>query len=114
MAREVNLYLQDIWESLLAIENYLKGLSISDFQENQQVQDAVVRRLEIMGEAAKNVDEDFRNLHSDIPWKKIAGLRDVLIHEYFGVNIDRVWEVVRKDFPPLRGNLQKIIDARKK
>lgn len=110
MARELDLYLQDIWDSLLAIENYLKGLSITEFQKNQQVQDAVVRRLEIMGEAAKNVDENFRNLHPDIPWKKIAGLRDILIHEYFGVNIDRVWEVVRKDFPPLKANLLKIID----
>ena len=109
MAREVALYLQDIWESLLAVEKYLKGVSLSDFQKNQQIQDAVVRRLEIMGEAAKNVDDAFRSLHPEIPWKKIAGLRDILIHEYFGVNIDRVWEVFRKDFPALKAELSKII-----
>jgi hypothetical protein len=62
-----------------------------------------VRRLEIIGEAAKNIDDSFRDKYPQIPWKKIAGMRDIIVHEYFGVRLDRVWDVVRKDMPDLKG-----------
>jgi uncharacterized protein with HEPN domain len=64
--------------------------------------------LEIIGEAAKNIDEDFRNRYAEIPWKKIAGLRDVLIHEYFGVNMKRVWRVIKIDLPNLKSKISRI------
>ena len=83
MKRDIKLYLHDIWERILAIEEYSGALAEEDFYSNRQVQDAIVRRLEIIGEAVKNIDEHFKNKYSDIPWKKIAGIRDVVAHEYF-------------------------------
>lgn len=72
------------------------------------MQDAVLRRLEIIGEAVKNVDEDFRSRYPEIPWKKIAGLRDVLIHEYFGVSLKRVWRVIKIDLVDLKSKISRI------
>jgi uncharacterized protein with HEPN domain len=72
------------------------------------VQDAVLRRLEIIGEAVKNLDEDFKNRYPEIPWKKIAGLRDVLIHEYFGVSLKRIWRVIKIDLVDLKFKISRI------
>ena len=102
MKRDIRLYLQDVWESILAIEEYTKNLTEEGFHNNRQIQDAVIRRLEIVGEATKNIDDDFRKKHPDIPWKKMAGMRDILIHEYFGVNLKRLWQVIRMDLPGLK------------
>jgi uncharacterized protein with HEPN domain len=115
MKRNIKLYLQDIWESILAIEEYTQNLSEDEFYSNRQVQDAVVRRLEIIGETVKNIDDDFRNKYPQIPWKKIAGMRDIITHEYFGVKLDRVWDVVKKDLPDLKkkiGTTMREEDAR--
>ncbi|MEW5760911.1 MAG: DUF86 domain-containing protein [Candidatus Thermoplasmatota archaeon] len=106
MIRDIRLYLQDILESIQAIEEYTNHLTSDEFCSNRQVQDAVIRRIEIIGEAVKNIQDDIRNKYSDIPWKKIAGMRDVFIHEYFGVKLQRLWEVVKRDLPDLK---QKII-----
>ncbi|HAG50696.1 MAG: hypothetical protein A2X87_01085 [Deltaproteobacteria bacterium GWC2_42_51] len=102
MKRDIKLYLHDIRESILAIEDYIGALTEDDFYKSRQVQDAVLRRLEVIGEAVKNIDDHFRNRYPDIPWKKIAGMRDVVIHEYFGVSLKRVWNVVKKDLPDLK------------
>jgi len=109
MKRNINLYLQDMWESIAAIEEYTKVLTEEEFSKNCQVQDAVVRRLEVIGEAAKNVSEETRKKYSDIPWRKITGMRDILTHEYFGVNLKRVWEVVKRDLPRVKQNLSTIM-----
>lgn len=111
MKKNVSVYLNDILESIEAIEEYTQDIQEKDFHSNPQLQDAVIRRLEIIGEAVKNIGEDFRNNHSHIPWKKIAGLRDVLIHEYSGVKIERVWKVKEKDLPPLKAEIKKIIKS---
>lgn len=108
MKRDIKVYLQDILESILAIEEYTGALAEEDFYSNRQVQDAVVRRLEIIGEAVKNIDEYFKNKYPDIPWKKIAGMRDVVAHEYFGVKLERIWEVVKSDVPDLKKRIMKI------
>ena len=110
MKRNRKLYLQDIWESILAIEEYTQTLSEEEFYKTRQVQDAVIRRLEIIGEAVKNIDKDFRNKYPDIPWKKIAGLRDVVIHEYFGVKLERVWSVIKRDLPDLKQRILLIME----
>ena len=108
MKRAIRLYLEDIWESILAIEEYTNTLSEEDFYSNRQVQDAVVRRLEIIGEAVKNIDESFKNTYPDIPWKKITGMRDVVAHGYFGVKLERIWRVVINDIPDLKNNIMNI------
>ena len=110
MKRNIKLYLQDIWESTLAIEEYTQNLAEDKFYSNRQVQDAVVRRLEIIGEAVKNIDDDFRNKYTQIPWKKIAGMRDIIAHEYFGVKLERVWDVVRKDLPDIKQQMLLIME----
>jgi uncharacterized protein with HEPN domain len=110
MKRNIKLYLQDIWESTLAIEEYTQNLAEDEFYLNRQVQDAVVRRLEIIGEAVKNIDDDFRNKYPQMPWKKIAGMRDIIAHEYFGVKLERVWDVVRKDLPHIKQQMLLIME----
>jgi len=110
MKRNLKLYLQDIWESTLAIEEYTQNLTEDEFYSNRQVQDAIVRRLEIIGEAVKNIDDDFRNKYPQIPWKKIAGMRDIIAHEYFGVKLERVWDVLRKDLPDINQQMLLIME----
>ena len=109
MKRDLRLYVEDIWESIAAIEEYTRGISRTGFENNPQMQDAVARRLETIGEAAKHLPDDFRLRYPDVPWKQIAGLRDVLIHEYFNVRIMRVWYVVVNDLQALK---QAIAQAR--
>ncbi len=108
MTRDMRLYVKDIFESIEAIEEYVQPTTEEQFYKTRQVQDAVLRRLEIIGEAVKNLDEDFRNRYPEIPWKRIAGLRDVLIHEYFGVSLKRVWMVIKIDLKDLKSQILRI------
>jgi len=96
------VYLNDILESIEKIENYLNGLTAMSFENNSAMQDAVMRRLEIIGEAVKHLPEEMKNIYPNILWKDIAGMRDVLIHEYAGVQIERVWRTAKDDLPSLK------------
>jgi uncharacterized protein with HEPN domain len=100
--RDLRLYVEDIWESIAAIEEYTRGVKKPEFENDRQLQDAVARRLETIGEATKHLPDDFRLRYPDVPWKQIAGLRDVLIHEYFNVRMMRVWYVVVNDLQALK------------
>ncbi len=92
------------------IEKYTEGFSEIEFKDDPKTQDAVIRKLEIIGEAVKNIPEALKQEHPEISWKKISGTRDVLIHEYFGVDIDIVWIVVIKDLPVLKRQTKKILE----
>jgi len=108
--RNVGLYLHDIADSISAIEEYTAAIAEGDFYSNRLVQDAVVRRLEIIGEAAKNIGEDFRSKYPEIPWKKIAGMRDIIAHGYFGVKPERIWDIVSHNLPELKKQVASLIE----
>ena len=102
MIRTPLLYLRDIKEAITLIEKSTHNKTLEQFLENRDIQDANVRRLEIIGEATKNIPKDLLEQHDHIPWKKITGMRDVLTHQYFGTNMERIWEVIKNDIPPLK------------
>ncbi len=109
MTKEPLIFLKHIAESTRAIAEYTRGLTHGDFIRSIQVQDAIVRRLEIIGEAAKNIPEEFKVKHPDVPWKKIAGTRDVLIHEYFAVDLELLWNLLEKDLKTFRDQIDLLL-----
>jgi uncharacterized protein with HEPN domain len=104
------IYLLHIQDSIRKIQEYTKE-GRDAFFARPMVQDAVVRNLEIIGEAVKNLSEPLKSSHPNVPWKRIAGMRDKMIHEYFGVNLQLVWEVVEKDFPNLNSAVKSILQG---
>ena len=99
-------------DNVVFLKHILDAINLIEFQEfrnNHMLQDAVIRETEIIGEAAKNLSVDFKNKYSDIPWRQIAGMRDKLIHGYFGVDLDAVWDTATIDVPSLKERLEEIL-----
>ncbi len=102
-------YIEHIILSLSKIKEYTSNITRSDFNKNEMVQDAVIRNIEIIGEASKRVSSDFKATNFEIPWKEMAGMRDKLIHDYMGVDVAVVWKTIEMDVPELYCLLKKIV-----
>ena len=105
-ARRDTDYLFDIQEAIRRIAEYAGEFSYEQFRKDTRTQDAVIRNLEIIGEAAKGLSASFRKKYSDIPWKQMAAMRDRLIHHYFGINLDVVWGVVTEELPAVAEQIE--------
>ncbi len=109
MKKDDNTFIEHIWESINKIEEYTKGLKKEEFLKKTAIQDACMRRLEIIGEATKNLSEGWREEHKEVPWSAIAKTRDILIHSYFGVDLEETWNILKKDLPALKKQIQNIL-----
>lgn len=109
MKKDDLVYLRHILDATRRIEEYMRGVEHLGFMENHLVQDGVIRQLEIIGEATKRVSAELKSRYHDIPWKDVAGMRDKLIHDYFGVDLDAVWDTAARDVPALRNAIGGIV-----
>jgi len=113
MKRDNLVYVRHILDAIYRVEEYTKGVKYKDFMKNNLVQAGVMREIEIVGEASKRLAREFKEKYSDIPWKKMAGMRDKLIHDYLGVDLDAVWDTVKKDIPELKKKIEKMLEEDK-
>lgn len=109
MKRDPRVYIDDILEALQRIESYTAGLNFDTFSQDSKTIDAAVRNFEIIGEAAKKIPEETKKKYSQVPWKTMSGMRDKLIHEYFGVNLKVLWRTIKEDLPPLKPVIEGVL-----
>ncbi|MDD5133176.1 MAG: DUF86 domain-containing protein [Candidatus Nanoarchaeia archaeon] len=108
MNKDPLIYIEHILESIRDIDDFTRDTSKEEFDEDKEKINAVVRSLEIIGEAVKNIPISFREKYPEIPWKKIAGLRDIIIHHYFDVDLGVIWSTIKEDLPLLEKQIKKI------
>ncbi|MBC8414491.1 MAG: DUF86 domain-containing protein [Nitrospira sp.] len=106
--KDDSLYLRHILDAILKVEEYT-AVGRETFMSETHWQDAVIRQLEIIGEATKNITHELKSQYPDTPWKRVAGLRDILIHNYMGVDIAAVWEITQQNLPGLKKQVQNIL-----
>lgn len=107
-SRSIQLYINDIKESIEKIELFTRGMTFEVFKQDARTIDAVVRNMEVIGEAAKNFPEDVRMSFPNVPWKMMIGMRNKAIHEYFGIDVEILWKTVEQDIPVLKKEIQNI------
>ena len=112
MSRESRIYLLDILEAIARIRQYTQGLPIATLLADSKTLDAVIRNLEVIGEAVKMLPEDIRNAAPHVEWKKVAGLRDILIHHYFGIDLEIIGDVVTRKRPVLESQVRELLSGR--
>ncbi len=110
MHRDFRLYIDDILDAIGQIRVYTEGVDETAFKKDRKTQDAVIRNLEIIGEAARSLPQPVQESTPDVEWRKIKGLRNILIHEYFGINLPIVWDIVENKLSPLESACRKFID----
>ena len=104
-------FLEHILDAIRDINESINTISQEEFLKNKDIREANLRRLEVIGEAVKNISKEFRDKHKEIEWSKIAGVRDKIIHKYFEIDFDIVWEIIRNDIPKLRRDIEKIVNS---
>ncbi len=107
--RDCRDYLEDIIDSVIDIDQFIRGMDFETFAEDKKTINAVIRSLEVIGEATKNIPESIKKKYPSIPWKTMAGMRDKMIHEYFGVDIEILWATATEDIPALKPLIQKVL-----
>ena len=107
--RNYRLYIKDIFEAMSAVQNFVEGMDFDAFVADDKTTSAVVRKLEIIGEASKNVPEEVRQKYPQVPWRQMAGMRDQIIHAYFAVDYAVVWDTLKVDIPPLQPIIAKFL-----
>ncbi len=110
MKRSAKLYINDIVEYMERAEEHVRGVSRDEFLKDRKTGDAVIRCIEVIGEATKNIPEEIRNRYPDIPWRDMAGMRDKIIHGYFIVDFEEVWLAVKEDIPRLKPMIKKVLE----
>ena len=111
MKKDPQIFLKHILESIEWIEKDIKGMQKDDFLKNVPMQDAVIRRIEIIGEAIRNLPPDLKDENKDVSWQDIMDMRNKIIHQYFGVDLELVWEVTKKDIPQLKDQIEGILSS---
>jgi len=109
-ARSDNILLFDILECCERITGYIDGISKDQFEQNFLLQDALIRKIEVIGEATKGLSEEVRAVNPDVPWRKMMGIRDRIVHQYFKVDLDVIWQTVTSDIPALKSKITPIYD----
>lgn len=107
--RDYTLYLKDILAAIDSIEEFVAGMDLQAFQADDKTTSAVMRKLEVIGEATKQIPDEIRQSHPRVPWKEMAGMRDKLIHFYFGVDYQLIWRAIKERLPQIKPELQKIL-----
>ena len=107
--QDVSDYLNDILQAIVAISNFTKNITYEDFEKDLKTQYAVIKAIEIIGEAARSIPYDFKRNHPKIPWKNIVGMRDKLVHDYMGIDLPTVWDTAAKNIPKLKDQIEEIV-----
>jgi len=110
MYRDKYLFVEDILDSINAIENYIKYTDFEEFENDRKTYQAVIREFEIIGEATKNIYEDLKKIYPDYPWRKIVDFRNVISHNYFGIDFVAIWNTVFEKLPELKNIIKEILD----
>ena len=108
--RDWKLFVEDILESLDLIEEYVEDMEFENFKEDRKTVDAVVRNLEIIGEAARYIPDAVKEKFAEVDWKGVVGLRNRIAHEYFGLSLSVIWRIIKEEFKPLKEQMRKILE----